>query len=115
MASFLDVVMPPVLLLVLLLVVAFFVAWISFIQARTSTARRQLYRARRESITSKRAKEAMIAAREVLSEVISEPLSDDELRDKALTAYNLVNQVLYRENNERYGNRAEKRKVSHEE
>jgi hypothetical protein len=98
MQSFLDVTLPPVLLVITLTVIIIVGVNVTVTSARSGAARQRTYRAQRDGIMGAAAKVALTSARSVLSDVISDALSTDGLRNRAIDAYDLVNQALSQEN-----------------
>jgi hypothetical protein len=97
MGSFLDVTAPPILLLLVLAAVVFAAIRIIANQGLANRIKRQLYQAQRDQITSKPAKMALDTAQKVMIEIINDPLAQDELRSRAIEAYDQINQVLSQE------------------
>jgi transcription initiation factor TFIIIB Brf1 subunit/transcription initiation factor TFIIB len=89
MQSFLDVVLPPLLL-------AAFGLFLCTVAAVLALARMRLWAARRRRVTG--AREALSGARDALAAVISDPGLGASTRDQAVTAYQAVSTAITKEN-----------------
>ena len=88
MASFLDVVLPPLLL-------AFFGFALLAVAVWLAVARARLWAAKRRRITIVPA--SLAAAADVLAAVISDPSASQNLRDRAIGAYGQITALTEKE------------------
>ena len=85
MQNFLDVILPPVLLLVL-------TAGVLAAAAVITTGRLRLYAAQRRDIDIKR--QSLQASRDVMATIISDAATPDFVRNAAVTAYEQLGAIM---------------------